>query len=287
MIRYDPKTWFDILTHAYTRRIVWRLWPALVFMGVYASAVAVAKIKYHLFDLEVGTTLHSLVGIVLGLFLVFRTNTAYDRWWEGRKLWGSLVNDTRNLALKVAAVFPDDPDERKWFHQLIAAYPFALKEHLRQGVRIADLDLPAEVSARASQVGHVPNAIAAALYARLLAHHERGRLNQATLWMLNEELRSFTQVTGACERVRNTPIPYSYSMYMKKFIFIYVVTVPFGLVAQFGYWTIPTVMFLFYIFVSVELIAEEIEDPFGTDDNDLPTDELAEKIRDSTGALLT
>jgi putative membrane protein len=99
-------------------------------------------------------------------------------------------------------------------------------------------------------------------------------------------MKDFIDIMGACERIKNTPIPYSYSMYIKKFVFIYIITLPFGFVTTFGYVTIPTVLLISFVLLSVELIAEEIEDPFGRDVNDLPTDDLAEKIRDNVREIM-
>jgi putative membrane protein len=95
---------------------------------------------------------------------------------------------------------------------------------------------------------------------------------------LNNELQSFTAICGGCERIKNTPIPYSYSVFLKKFIFIYIMTLPFGFVFSLGYIVIPVVRFIFYVLANLELIAEEIEDPFGGDQNDVPTDKLAKNI---------
>ena len=105
--------------------------------------------------------------------------------------------------------------------------------------------------------------------------------------MLDKEIKALTDIIGGCERIKNTPIPYSYSAYMKKFIFVYVLTLPLGIVPQFDYWSIPIVMTVFYFLVSIELIAEEIEDPFGRDANDLPIDELCAKITSNTKSLLS
>lgn len=99
--------------------------------------------------------------------------------------------------------------------------------------------------------------------------------------ILNEELRSFTDICGACERIKNTPIPYSYSAFIKKFIFIYVITMPFGFAINLGYYTIPVTTFIFYVLASLEVIAEEIEDPFGKDSNDLPMHKIAENIKNN------
>jgi len=103
---------------------------------------------------------------------------------------------------------------------------------------------------------------------------------------LDKELKDFIDLMGACERIKNTPIPYSYMMYVKKFITIYIVTLPIGFVSQSGYMTIPIAVLISYVLLSVELIAEEIEDPFGRDINDLPLDDLATKIRENVREIL-
>ncbi len=106
------------------------------------------------------------------------------------------------------------------------------------------------------------------------------------LLFFQNELNNFTDAVGACERIRKTPIPFSYSVFLKKFIFLYVMTLPFGFVFSLGYWVIPVVSIVFYVLASLELIAEEIEDPFGNDANDLPTDELALGIRMAVRQIL-
>src|SRR5688572_20984735 len=106
MIQYNPKTWYSLIFSTYSRFVMKTMWPALLFMGIFTSAVCIVMLKIFGFNsshFQSTTALHSLLGIVLGLFLVFRTNSAYDRWWEGRKLWGAMVNSTRNYALKLNA----------------------------------------------------------------------------------------------------------------------------------------------------------------------------------------
>ncbi|HVK46984.1 MAG TPA: bestrophin family ion channel, partial [Pseudobacter sp.] len=93
------------------------------------------------------------------------------------------------------------------------------------------------------------------------------------------ELQAFTDVCGACERIKNTPIPFSYSVFLKKFIFFYVMTLPVSFVFSLGYIAIPVTAFIFYVLASLEMIAEEIEDPFGSDENDLPTQKIADNIK--------
>src|SRR6185369_3407412 len=116
--------------------------------------------------------------------------------------------------------------------------------------------------------------------------HRAGRISGEQLIFLTAELQSFTEICGACERIKNTPIPYSYSVFIKKFIFLYVMTLPFGYVFSLGYYVIPVVVSIFYVLASLELIAEEIEDPFGHDANDLPTDLISANIRKHVAEIL-
>ena len=280
MIKYDPKTWFTLIFHQYSRHALKVLMPALLFMLVYTTAI-VYLIDYFEISFQSTTAFHSLLGIVLGLFLVFRMNSAYDRWWEGRKHWGALVNNTRNLAFKLETFLPEgDHENRKYFRDQISNFIFAFKEHLRQGVKYDEMeDVGGNFMEELRNADHKPNFISTLIYKRINELYKQGVFSGDQLFLLDKEVKSFSDILGACERIKNTPIPYSYSMYIKKFIFTYIITLPFGFVTTFYYVTIPIVVLLFYILVSIELIAEEIEDPFGTDVNDLPTDNLCDKIR--------
>ncbi len=123
MISYNPKVWFGLIFHSYSRHVMRTLMPALAFMAVFTTLccyVLLELLKFHESDFKTTIAMHSLLGIVLGLFLVFRTNSAYDRWWEGRRLWGSLVNNTRNLSFKLNAFLnKSDTDSRRWFSAMI------------------------------------------------------------------------------------------------------------------------------------------------------------------------
>ena len=287
MVKYNPKTWFDLIFHSYSRQIVRVMFPALVFMAIYTTIVCYLMIDYFDHSFKLTTSFHSLLGIVLGLILVFRMNSAYDRWWEGRIHWGALVNNTRNLALKLNAILgKDDTDTRKFFSNGIPSFVYSLKEHLREGVIMDELSIDKSDLERVEKADHKPNIISAILYERV---NDLLRLNKITgdqYFVLDKELKSFSNIMGACERIRNTPIPYSYSMYVKKFIFTFTITLPFGFVYAFGYFTIPVVLLLFFTMIGLELISEEIEDPFGRDANDLPTDNIAEKINSNVREIL-
>ena len=287
MIRYDPKDWFKLIFHSYSRYTMKRIFPALFIMTVYSAAVVFLIERFDP-SFKSTTEFHSILGIVLGLFLVFRMNSAYDRWWEGRIAWGDLVNNTRNMALKVAAFLPeDDKESRKFFAKMIPNYVIALKEHLRQGVLMEELEFVSEEDRQDVEAAdHKPNRIAYHLYKRVNDLYLAKSFTGKHFWVVDEEIKTFTDILGRCERIKNTPIPYSYSMYLKKFIFTYTITLPFGFVTDFVYLTIPIVVLLFFILVSIELIAEEIEDPFGRDVNDLPTDDLSVKIKTNIEEIL-
>jgi putative membrane protein len=289
MIDYNPKSWISLITHNYSRQVMRTLTPALVSLALFTGLVCylmISVFRLHEAEFQSTTAMHSLLGIVLGLFLVFRTNSAYDRWWEGRKLWGALVNSTRNLALKLDAYLDPDPENRDFFARMIPNFIIATKETLRKGVNMADLDVTAEESADIARYGHKPNKISAMMYNRTNKLYKSGAITGDQLINVDKELKDLIDFMGACERIKSTPIPYSYSMFLKKFIFIYVVTLPFGFVTLSGYMTIPIVILIAFVILSVELIAEEIEDPFGRDVNDLPTDQLAVKIRDNVQEIL-
>ena len=288
MINYNPKTWVIHILSLHKSDTIRILWKELLSIAILTTLLTYLEITYldnasWMKDLM---AVYSLMGFVLSLLLVFRTNTGYDRWWEGRKKWGELVNNTRNLAIKIATSTISHSDQI-YLGKMISNYQIALKEHLRNGVKLELLDLELEEEKEFSEKQHVPNEISKRIYQRLNDLKVKGELTEIEVLMMDTNLKTFSDITGACERIKNTPIPYSYSLFLKKFIFIYVTTMPLAFISSFGYWSILLTTFVFYVLVSMEILAEEIEDPFGTDDNDLSTDELAEKIKLGVGEILT
>ena len=265
-----------------------RLAPLLISVGIFTALVAFVIVDYFGLDYESTVSIHSLLGIVLGLFLVFRTNSAYDRWYEGRRQWGYLVNNTRSLAIKLNSILDlSSKEDRNFFARMIPNFAFATKEHLRNGVLFDELEIIDEnITAELEAAEHKPNLILSKIYDRINKLYKEGIISGEQLFVLDHEIIAFSDIIGSCERIKATPIPYSYSMFMKKFIVTFTVTLPFGLVTEWQYWTVPIVLLIFYILVSIELIAEEIEDPFGTDINDLPTDDLSKKIRQNVQEIL-
>ena len=279
MIIYNPKDWWKLIFAFHKSDTFRMMLPGIIGVAVFTGIVAYIGNEVFHATFKNTTAVHSLVGFALSLLLVFRTNTAYDRWWEGRRAWGSLVNNSRNLALKLS-VLELTKEEKTMFSALISNYILAAKEHLR-GIHAGDqLIYTGEYNESYFQAyNHLPNRVMQAIYKEIQQLLATSRLSEHQLLYINEELRSFTDNIGICERIKRTPIPYSYSLYLKKIIFFYVFTMPIGFVREFGYWAMPIVALVFYVFAGIEMLAEEIEDPFGTDANDLPTDQLYETIR--------
>lgn len=289
MIRYNPKTWFRHIFAIRHSDTVFMIWKEMIYILLFTLGLAYLEINYFSDDTRNMwgelMAVYSLIGFVLSLLLVFRTNTAYDRWWEGRKKWGELVNNTRNLAIKLSPLLKHKED-KEFFARMIPNYAYAMKEHLRKGVLLEELNITIEERQRLENSDHIPNIIAFWLYERIQQLKKDGQLSEEDVIVLDTNLKTFSDIIGACERIRNTPIPYSYSIFLKKFIFIFVTTMPLAIITDFGYYAILINIFIFYVLVSMEILAEEIEDPFGLDDNDLPTDDLAAKIKNNVKEVM-
>lgn len=292
MISYKPTEWVRFIFRFHKGDTLRKLLFFLFLISFYSWGIAYLELEYWNISeksyVKNLTLLHNLLGFVLSLLLVFRTNTAYDRWWEGRKLWGSLVNNSRNLTIKLNALLKNsDQSERAFFKKTIPLFASLLKEHLSlETTRLALDELDHPELAGLDRNKHLPNQVASLIIQRIYLLHQEGKISGEQLLSLNAEMQSFMEICGACERIKNTPIPYSYSVFVKKFIFIYVLTLPFGFVFSLGYLVIPVVAFVFYVLASLELIAEEIEDPFGGDENDLPTDKIAKNIKKNVEELI-
>ena len=281
MKAYNPKSWFSLIFNFHKTDTFRMLIPAMIGLVILACGLCYLHIQMKCVTFRSTTVMHSLLGFVISMLLVFRTNTAYDRWWEGRKMWGEMVNHSRNLMMKLNAYIPRErKDLKNNFRSLITNYAFVLKEHLRDGFKPDQLEDCAVLRvAELSRYEHVPNKIAGQIYLEIEKLKNEKIITSDQVIILNEELRSFTNIVGACERIKGTPIPYSYSTFIKRIIFLYSITLPVGLIADLKWATVPITVFVFYTLASIELIAEEIEDPFGNDTNDLPTDEISERIK--------
>jgi len=287
MINYNPKNWLSFIFSFHKSDTARMLWKELIYIGLLTALIAFLEINFfpNATYLKNLTTVYSLLGFIISLLLVFRTNTAYDRWWEGRKMWGAIVNDSRNFISKLS-VLDLTTNERDYFEYHFPLFTVCAKEHLRGQRLMAPEFLSPEDRTSFEKATHQSLWVILSLRVKLQVLRQRGIMDSLELSMLNQNLDRLVDSLGACERIKKTPIPFSYSLFIKKFIFIYVITMPLAFVELFGYYSAFISTFVFYALVSMEVLAEEIEDPFGTDENDLPTDALSDTIQQNTSELL-
>ncbi len=263
--------------------IAGRLWVALAASAVYSAAVwavhpfAVSGKQLWADELAVVNT------AVLSLLVSFRTKIAYDRWWEGRVLWGQLVNHSRNLCLKARELVAPGAAERRAFATLVAGFAAALARHLRGPVRLRDV--PGFETDPATPA-HVPAHIAGKVIAAVAGWRAAGRIDGFTHLMFDAHTTALMDVCGACERVRNTPLPSSYLSLLRHALVLGFAFTPWLLVHSVGPLVVPVQAAAVYFLFGIELTAEAVEQPFGSDGDDLPLDAFCETIRTSAEDIL-
>lgn len=231
--------------------------------------------------------------IVLGLLLVFRTNTAYDRFWEGRKAWGTMINTTRNLSrniwVAVAENKPEDRQEKIITLRLIVAFSVAMKLHLRQekiNEELAEL-IPSLWYEKLKTMNHPTLEIAFWINDYLQEQHQKNNLNTYQLTSTLQSLDILVNMLGVCERILRTPIPLAYSIHLKQLVLIYCLTLPLEFVDELSWYTAPVVGLISFTIFGIEEIGREIENPFGYDANDLPLDQICHTMRHNIEDLIT
>jgi ion channel-forming bestrophin family protein len=235
----------------------------------------------------------TIIGLPLGIFLGFRNNTAYDRFWEGRKLWGSLVNTTRSLTRQVLTLIEPQPDadpavsseaEIKKFEErvvhMIIAYVHALRHHLRDTKPFEPLGhiLPKEEVDRLVDEENVPLALLQRIGEMFVEARRKKWVHAFHIPVLEGSLTSLTDIQGACERIKSTPIPFSYTVLMHRIVAGYCTLLPFGLMESIKWATPAVVLAISYCFFGLDAIGDEIEQPFGMDINDLPLKSISRNI---------
>lgn len=289
---YNPKDWLHTITYLTKSEQSKKIFPLLILVGLFSYGIAYMELEYwKLSDkswVKNITIVHNLLGFVLSLILVFRTNTAYDRWWEARKQWGALTNASRTLAIKINAMLAaDDKVNRSFYRKAIPLFAETLYHFLRSDYTKFMLDEKEHPElATLDEKKHGPNQVASFIYKKTNTLYREGLISGDELRMVNDELTAMTNVCGACERIQNTPIPIAYSSFIKIFIISYSVTLPIGYVFSIGYFVALAVPFIFYVLLTIEMIGESIEEPFGRDADDLPIDKLASNIKKHTQEIL-
>ncbi|WP_321792299.1 bestrophin family protein [Caballeronia sp. J97] len=263
--------WFRLL-------FVWRgsVLPQLLPRLTLIFALSVVAIFMHdhmrTYPIGLGTPPFALVGIALAVFLGFRNSASYERWWEGRKLWGSLVITARSLARQAISLpHPADAADTRRVVAAIGGLAHALRHQLRSTDARDDLAsrLPPELHARACAAQFPPALILLWLGEWVAERKREGVIDGYAQLAFEHNLNALSAVIGGCERLTSTPLPFSYSVMIHRTIYLFCALLPFGLVDGAGLLTPLFALLVAYAFMALEAIAAQIEDPFGLEENDL------------------
>jgi len=205
-------------------------------------------------------------GVVLGLLLVFRVNAGHDRWWEGRKLWGGIVNASRNIMLAALNYGPEDPAWRREIVKWTIAYAFACKESLRQSKNFADLEalLSAQEIQELQSAQHMPIFVAEKIAKLFAQAYRRQDINETVFKELERQRTYLIDHIGGCERILKTPMPLVLAIKARRFILIFLLLLPFSLLAKTGFNSILIYLLVAYPLVALDRIGLELQNPFGT-----------------------
>lgn len=269
----------------------WKVLPTTVTFGAFATVIWLLYIYgYENVTIEVGP--HEVAGVLLGLLLVVRTNAGYDRWWEGRKLWGGIVNQARNLALIGLAHGPDDPHWREQFIRWIAAFAWTAKAHLRSERIVPELVplLGEKVASGVQAAEHLALDVSLSIEKLLRQAYQSERaMDRFAFLQAERERAGLIDHLGGCERIRSTPLASVYSITISRFILLYLTTLPFALLHKFEVeWLAPVVTVLVAQPVLVlNQLGIELQQPFSKRSiNHLPLDDICRKIEKNLLALL-
>ncbi|MBW4649652.1 MAG: hypothetical protein KME06_13315 [Kastovskya adunca ATA6-11-RM4] len=269
--------------------------PAILNRVILCGAFGVFISILYLLNLPVSQPIFGTIvpSIVLGLLLVFRTNTAYERFWEGRKLWGSLINNSRNLArqiwVAVAENAPEDRELKLSSLRLLVAFAVATKLHLREEPVNSELERLMSPSQylKLKTMNHPPLEIAFWIGDYLQQQSQRQSLSSYQLTTLQQLVNSMVDNLGGCERILKTPIPLAYAIHLKQLLLLYCLLLPFQVVEALGLLTGAIVALVSFTLFGIEEIGVEIENPFGYDSNDLPLDAMCATMERNIEDLIT
>ena len=258
-----------------------------------ALAVVVTLSHGRLFDykLVVSALPFSLIGLPLAIFLGFRNNACYDRYWEARKLWGDILLRGRSLARQVLTLIdapanadgegiPADDERRRMIRRLVA-FSHALKHQLRGSTDTTDevgrwLE-PGE-AAQVATLSNKPSALMLRMGRDLQVCREQGRIDSVLTTSVDATLSGLTAAAAACERIKSSPLPFPYTLLLHRTAHLYCFLLPFGLVDSMGALTPVVVAIVAYTFFGLDAVGDEIEEPFGLRPNDLPLDAICRTL---------
>lgn len=269
MIDYDPHDWKSHLLDI-RGSMVREIFARVALCVLWAMVVVVIDANWT--NVGVPTSVHALLGTAIGLLLVFRTNSSYDRFWEGRRMWGNIINESRNLGRSAATYLQAAPDLERKLVEWTIAYAYASMHRLRgeHTLGLAAKFFSKEELASLDSPDHLPVQVATKITGVLIQARERGVISEYALLQIDKNVNLLVDYLGACERIQKTPLPFAYMVHLRRALLLYCYTLPFALVNDYGWEAVPLTFLVAYVFFGIEEIGVEIEGPFGTDENDLP-----------------
>lgn len=264
-----------------------RILPQLA--AVTGLATLITIIHGQVFELKVPLTFvpFTLIGVALAVFLGFRNNASYDRYWEGRKLWGSILSESRTLTRQYLTLVTDN-QQRQAFVYSLAALSHALRHQLRGTDASHDLQrlLSVEVYQTLKNARFIPNLLILHLARQLQTQRQQQQLEPILAAQMELPMAKLTESISGCERLNSTPLPYTYVVILHRTAYLYCFLLPFGLVDAIG-WTTPImVAFIAYTFFALEALSDELEEPFGTSPNDLALESMCVMIETTLKEML-
>jgi ion channel-forming bestrophin family protein len=246
--------------------------------GAYSALPVLKELSIYKSIGDMPSELHAAMSLVLGALLIFRTNSAYSRWWEARTLWGSLVNSTRNLSLKLSSMLTLSPEDAEMLRMTISEFPRYLMHHLRFSTQSKAPTGPIAPA-------HLPLNVAQKLYDWVGQQRQLKAIDGFELNVIDQELAKFMEICGGCERIARTPFVRTYRVFARQCVVLFLVSFPWGVAEDFKWWTIPLTMIIAYFMVGMEIVAEHVEEPFGYEDDDLDLEGLCDTIEQSVHAI--
>lgn len=288
MIIHSRHNWFELL-FVWRGSVLPRILPrlCLVFLISMLSAFATNWwISQHA-QSSLNIYIFTLMGVSLAIFLSFRNSVSYERYWEARKLWGTLLIVARTLAGKLLAIADARPESRQMLHG-ICALAYALKGQLRQDDVAAHLQrlLPAEQWQAIADAPGKPGLILLYLHRLNASLRHSGSIDQWQWQSIDRNLDALSDVVGGCERIRSTPIPFTYRVLLNRTVTIYCMLLPIGLTTSIGWLTPMIAVFIAYTYMALDVLGEELEEPFGKEGNDLPLTALCHGIESAVCDML-
>ncbi|WP_414576109.1 bestrophin family protein [Anabaena sp. CCY 9402-a] len=289
-MKVERMQWLQI-AFQYKGSVISSIYKRVIGCGLFGVSVSLLYyLKLPVSQPILGTIIPS---IVLGLLLVFRTNTAYDRFWEGRKFWGSIVNNVRNLARQILVsideISPKDKENKINVLYLLVAFAVATKLHLRSEPVNNELEelMSSSKYFKLINMNNPPLEIAFWIGDYLQRQHSRNCLNSYQLISIQELLNNLIDNLGGCERILKTPMPLAYSIHLKQLLLLYCLLLPFQMVQSLEWWTGAVVALVSFTLFGIEAIGLEIENPFGYDANDLPLDAICHTMKRNIDDLIS